>query len=493
MNRINHTFLAVFTLSLLFVISSCNSQNNLTKTEIGEKQAKYVFFFIGDGMGLPQVHLTEGYLAAVDGTVGAKTLNMTSMPHSGFAKTYADTRFITGSAAAGTALATGHKTSINTIAMDSDKHTPLKSIATKAKENGMKVGIISSVNINHATPAAFYANQPERSMYYEIALDLAKSDFDFFGGGGIKYNKGKKGDADVDALELAKEEGYQYVNTKAAFEGLKAGTGKTIAVNPVLLGSMEMPYGIDQQNSEISLAEFTAKGIELLDNENGFFMMVEGGKIDWACHANDVKTVIDDVIEFDEAIAEALDFYKKHPNETLIVVTSDHETGGLTLGYGGTHYSTYLEKLQHQKMSYDRFTKIIEEYKSSHKPQELDPDYINGLIKENFGLGNEELGLELTDKERAQVREAFMFSMPLHKTHSLTQDQMYLKYGGGEPLTSVVIELMSHKAGVSWTSHSHTALPAPVFSIGVGADQLSGYMENTDIPLLMEKLMILKK
>ncbi|MBI9035678.1 MAG: alkaline phosphatase, partial [Bacteroidales bacterium] len=488
MRRINHAVLMAFVLTTIFVFSSCQSQNiNHRKAPVDQQQAKYIFYFIGDGMGLSQVHLTEGFLAAREGKVGVGHLNMTSLPHTGIAKTYAGTRFITGSAAAGTALATGQKTSINTIAMTSDKITPLKSIASKAKEVGMKVGIISSVNINHATPAVFYAHQPERSMYYEIGLDLAKSDFDYFGGGGIQHPKGKNGDADIDALELAKKNGFQYVDVKEDFESLKSGNGKVIAVNPVLLESMEMPYGIDQDDSEISLAEFTAKGIELLDNENGFFMMVEGGKIDWACHSNDAATVIHEVLEFDNAIGQALEFYKKHPNETLIVVTADHETGGLTLGYGGTHYDSYLEKLQYQTVSYDQFSKAINEYKSTHRPQQIDPSFINKMIMDQFGLGNDTLGLEITSEERAMIREAFMFSMPLHKTHNLTEDEMYLKYGGGEPLAATVLKILSHRAGISWTSHSHTALPAPVFSIGVGAQMLDGYMENTDIPLVMEK------
>jgi len=143
------------------------------------QQAKYVFYFIGDGMGFAHIATTEAYLAEINGENGFEKLNFNGFPAVGIATNHAETRLITGSAAAGTSLATGHKTTINTISMDGPRETRLTTIAEEAKKHGLKVGIISSVSINHATPAVFYAHQPLRSNYYEIGLDLINSGFNF--------------------------------------------------------------------------------------------------------------------------------------------------------------------------------------------------------------------------------------------------------------------------------------------------------------------------
>ena len=165
-------------LALSLIFQNCNSQKK-------PKQIKYAFLFIGDGMGVAQINLTEAYLAAIEDKKGFKQLSFTQLPHAGLVSTYANNRFITCSAAAGTAFATGNKTNINHISTNTTGTVPFKSIATLCKEKGMKVGILSSVSIDHATPAVFYANQPTRSNYFEIEVDLANSNFDFFGGGKI--------------------------------------------------------------------------------------------------------------------------------------------------------------------------------------------------------------------------------------------------------------------------------------------------------------------
>ena len=138
---------------------------------------------------------------------------------------------------------------------------------------------------------------------------------------------------------------------------MKPGLGKVIAMNKIVDRDAAMYYTLDQRDSKdhVTLAEYLSKGIELLDNPNGFFMMVEGGKIDWACHANDAASSIRDTLALDEAVARAVSFYEKHPTETLIVVTGDHETGGMTIGFAGTQYSSFMDKIQYQKMSYIEF------------------------------------------------------------------------------------------------------------------------------------------
>ncbi len=184
--------------------------------------------------------------------------------------------------------------------------------------------------MNHATPAAFYAHQASRNSYYEIGEELIASNFDYFAGGGLLKPTGA--DQDIENLyDLAADAGYKIIKTQAEAEKLTAADGKTIVIDEHLADSDAMAYELDRPEDQWSLADYVEKGIEVLDNDNGFFMMVEGGKIDWACHANDAASTIADTIALDDAVGKVVDFYNEHPEETLILVTGDHETGGLTI------------------------------------------------------------------------------------------------------------------------------------------------------------------
>ena len=483
---------------LAFTSSAHDSASEKQRQNYKGKSPKYIFYFIGDGMGLSQSNAAEAYLAAIDGKNGIKKLEMNKFPYHGFYTTYASDRFITGSAAAGTALATGYKTSINTIGMDAEKQKTLQTVAERARDLDYKVGIVSSVSIDHATPASFYAHQPSRNMYYNISLDLSKSNFNYFGGGGIKHpegdgkldksnsmaNFGMGADKKVEnkqknSIELAKARGYRLLNTKEAFNQLKKGDDKIIAIAPRLAGGKALPYAIDQTENDIPLSEFTKKGIELLDNKNGFFMMVEGGKIDWTCHANDAATAIKEVLNFDAAIKVALNFYQKHSQETLIIVGGDHETGGMALGFSGNHYQSAFKILQYQNVSNERFTEIIDKYKKNNKGNYKLEDGM-ALIEKHFGLRDKSKGLELSTFEKEQLKNAFEQSMN-DKKELKKDDQFYLLYGSYNPLTTTACHILSQKAGIGWTSFSHTATPIPVRAIGVGAELFSGYYDNTDM------------
>ena len=295
----------------------------VTSTTSHAGAPKYIFYFIGDGMANVQIHAAEAYLAAlqgkdeVAGSQKAKLLAMSHFPVQGLSTTFANNRLITGSAAAGTALACGMKTNIGVISMNPNATRPYTTVAELAKAKGMKVGIVSSVSIDHATPAVFYAHQPSRSNYHEIAMALANSDFDYFAGGGFHDDETGTGNA----IETAQANGFTYVKTREALAAVKPGN-RVIATDNFLMGGSALVYELDRLNAPetlplMSLAEFTSEGIRLLDNDNGFFMMVEGGKIDWACHANDARAAIDDTIAFDNAIREALNFYMLHPDDTF--------------------------------------------------------------------------------------------------------------------------------------------------------------------------------
>lgn len=490
---------------LLLVSSGVSAQTNRTDN-LNKKAPKYIFYFIGDGMGLSQANAAEAYLGAISSKPGTSKLNMNTLSNVGFYTTYAKDRFITGSAAAGTALATGHKTTINTISMDSERLLPLKTIAEMAKEKAYKVGIVTSVSLDHATPATFYAHQPTRNMYYKISLDLSKSGFNYFAGGGFKHpngdgniddksilsNFGMGNSQDVEAKEpnsmkIAESRGYRIINQIESFKKLKKGDDKVIVSAPKLSGGASLPYSIDQENgADISLADFTKKGIELLENPNGFFMMVEGGKIDWASHANDAATVIGEVLQFDKAIAVALEFYNKHPKETLILVAGDHETGGLALGFSGSGYNSSFGLLQYQNLSYEKFSKKIAKYKKEQGENVQFSDALE-MVKFHFGLGDASKGLELSSYEMEQLEESFEKSMSNHK-HYKENDQFYLLYGSYDPFTVTACHLLSQKAGIGWTSYSHTASPIPIYSIGLGAELFTGFFDNTDVAKKLMKL-----
>ena len=357
-------------------------------TEAEGKAPKYIFLFIGDGMSYPQIQTTNYYLSALadDGDeilTSQSNLNMMSFPVSGSAQTYDSTSFCPDSASTATSIATGHKTYSGTINMDEKMETPYETIAEKLKAQlGYKIGILSSVNLNHATPAAFYAHQASRNSYYEIGQELIDSGFDYFAGGGLKKTTGDEEDKQ-DLYELAQEAGYKVIKTKAEAEALTAEDGKAIVIDETLADSDAMSYAMDLEEGEWGLADYVQKGIEVLDNDNGFFMMVEGGKIDWACHANDAGATITDTLAMDEAVGKAVDFYNEHPDETLILVTGDHETGGLTIGFAGTDYDTFLTNLENQKISYAKFDS---DYVTAYKENQTDFDTVMADVTELFGL-----------------------------------------------------------------------------------------------------------
>jgi len=437
-----------------------------------EKKAKYVFLFIGDGMGLSQVTAAEAFQASVQGE-DFSHINFSEFSNVGFSTTYAETRFITCSAAAGTALATGNKTSIGRISMDVDGDSALATIAEKAKEHGMKVGIVSSVSIDHATPAVFYAHQPKRNMYHEISLDLAASNFDFFGGGGFVEPIRE----DVNVIELAKQNGFNYINDEAGFDALHPANEKVIFVNPELTDGSSMYYAIDQDEDYISLAEITGKAIEYLNNENGFFMMVEGGKIDWLCHANDAGAMVREVIDFSEAVEQAIAFYHQHPDETLIIVTADHETGGLGLGSNYMKYESNFGVLENQKISGENFNKLLASWRNDHHLNKKGFKIMLELLEEKFGIGEEGAAIELSDDEMVSIHEAF-------KGLDLVEEG---EYGFNSPLTGLSTGLLAKHAGMGWTTMKHTALSVPVYAIGVNGEHFSGNIDNTDIPDIILK------
>lgn len=430
------------------------------------KPVKYVFLFIGDGMSIPQ-RMTAEELARIN---TGKGLAINSMPHQALTTTRSANSFITDSAASGTAIACGSKTNNGMIGMD-PKGGRLKSVAEVARDSGRKVGILTSVTLNHATPAAFYGHNRSRGNYYDLGLDLVESGFDFFGGGGIAECDDKKAKSyKGDIYEIAEGRGYTVVRKDMkALAALKPGCGKVIATG----ADGALMYNLDAPDSP-RIADFTKKAIELLDNERGFFIMVEGGKIDWMCHANDAATVMAEVADFDNAVKVALEFARKNPRDTLVVVTGDHETGGLTMGFAGTAYNSYIDRLNAQKRSREAFNSASKKLAGGGKDIEFED--VIPLLSESFGFvfdEDSESPLALSEAERGELEKAFL---------------RWKKDVSKGALSLAAAKILNNKAGLAWTSDAHTALPVETSAQGAGAEVFSGTIDNTDIAKILKEL-----
>ena len=459
---------------------------------------KYVFLFIGDGMSYPQIQSTADYLGALtdedywqaqpslddnQGAIldGPSYLNFMNFEAAGSAVTYDSNSFAPDSASTATSIATGYKTYSGSINVDETGTVKYETIAEKLHEQkGYSVGVITSVNLNHATPAAFYAHQASRSSYYEIGLEMIASDFEYFAGGGLLSPTGSEGDQE-DLYALAAEAGYTVTRTQADAEKVGADTEKAILIDEHLADSDAMAYEIDRTEDMWSLADYVSKGIEVLsDDEEGFFLMCEGGKIDWACHANDAASTIHDTQALADAVQVAIDFAAQHPDETLILVTGDHETGGLTIGFAGTDYDTYLDLLESQKIS---FAKFDSDYVANYRENKTSFEDVMKDVTELFGLktqGEEGDKLVLTEYELEQLRAAYEKSVNGTAASQYEQEE-YVLYGTYEPLSVTITHIINNKSGVSFTSYSHTALPVAVLAHGVNAEVFNGYYDNTEI------------
>jgi len=391
----------MFNTRILSLILLCSVFSNA----FSQQKPKYIFYMIGDGMGLNHVNITEMYLAELAGRIGVEPLVFSQFPSATFATTFSKSNGVTDSAAGGTALAVGEKTKNGVIGMDSTQTRNLMSIAYDAKAKGLKVGITTSVSIDHATPASFYAHQPDRGFYYEIATDIVKSKFDFFAGSGfLKPTTNHKKESVKPIDHILKENGYQLVQGIQEFNALK-NTDKVILMNNKGASAEALNYAIDQQAGDLTLPQITQAAVKALtqDNPNGFFLMVEGGKIDWSSHANDAATTIQEVLDFNESVKIAYDFYLQHPEETLIVITADHETGGYINGNGTERLN--LKGLSSQKLSKSALSSQIAALRQSKN--EVSWSEVKALLQDNLGLWSQ---YKISEQVENQLKEVYQKS-----------------------------------------------------------------------------------
>lgn len=434
---------------------------------LNAKDAKYIFYFIGDGMGPGQVMMTDTYKRLALGD--SLPLTMLQLPVQSLQTTYSASSPVTDSAAAGTALSTGFKTKNSMLGMNPDT-VAVTSIAKYLHDAGYGVAIMTNVAADDATPGAFYAHVPNRGHYYEIGRQAAESGYELIAGAALRgMNKDGK------PTGLADYIASQGVDIVTSPEAVAASDNRRLILIPDnSLWEWNMGFNVDNIEGEMSVSDLTVTALNHLKRHtpDKFFMMIEGGNIDHAGHANDGGGVVKEVLAFDKAIATALDFYNSHPDETLIVITADHETGGMSVGNNHTKYMAHPELLVPQKMSKDAFS-----------------IYCDELMKAGGKPTWEEMKQYLTDKlgfftvvpisERRENRLKEVFNSTFIDGQSRRQETLYANFN---QFAVEVFEMLNEKAGVGWTTLAHSGNFVPLFAIGNGAGLFTGLNDNTDVP-----------
>lgn len=447
---------------------------------MAESQVKYVFYFIGDGMGVNQINVTETYLAALKGKIGFEPILMSSLPVVGLVNTYSATNGVTDSAAGGTALACGKKTKNGAIGVLEDLKTPCTSIAVWAQKAGAAVGVATNVAITHATPASFYGHQPSRNMYYEIGQDLCKSGFDFFAGCDFHRPNTKEGEPTL--REQAKAAGYTIL-TGGYKEYEKKGrqADKLILFQSDFqnekLGSDHIPYALDQDKNDLTLEQIVRAGINYLmgKQKNGFFFQIEGGMIDYACHRNDIGNAVNEVLDLDKAVKVAYEFYLQHPDETIIVISADHETGGLVMGKGP--YELHTDLLRFQQKSIEELNRILsEQYKKA--PKKFTKEAVEKQLKQLMGLWD---NIKLNDDQKERLTRRWNDIEKAMAEGEKVNDRI-------KDLCETVKHVISEQALISWASGGHSNGYVPIYAVGPGTEVFQGRIDNIEIAPAMAKI-----
>lgn len=415
-------------LSLLALLCSAGSV-------MAESAPKNIIYMIGDGMG-PAYTTAYRYFKddpntkVVDPTVFDTILR-------GMAHTYPDDHtYVTDSAAGATALSSGHKSYNGAIAVDTDKK-PVKTMLEVAKERGMTTALVATSQINHATPASFASHNESRRNYDEIANDYidnkiaGKLPVDLMLGGGTKYYVR----ADRNLVEEFKAAGYQYSDDFAAMSDLK----QVPALG--LFAEVGLPFALDENPTR--LTQMTTKALDLLDGQNdkGFFVMIEGSQIDWCGHANDIACAMGEMDDFAKSIEQAKAYVDKNP-DTLLVITADHSTGGLTLGAHG-QYKWETDVVKGVKATAGTITKAL-----------LESEDLKSVWQKYSDI-------EFTEANAIKLSEA--------------------KKMGDKTLVLAVKDIINHASFTGWTTGGHTAIDVQVFAYGKRAEDFYGSQNNTAI------------
>ena len=436
-------------------------------------QVKYVFYFIGDGMGVNEVVGTNLY--------NEEAVNFTRFPVVNFITTVSANSLVTDSSAAGTALATGVKTNNSALGVDPEGN-PVGNLTGWAHAFGYGTGVATSVGVNHATPASFVAHSDKRGNYDEIALQMIESPVDFMAGAAFLTQRNS-------GLDVAYYEHKADSAGIAVYKGPEAMRGIDLTrPRIVCLSAKEedsLPYAIDRKEDDTRLADFTDAGIRYLEaryGKKGFFFMIEGGKIDYAGHANDAATCLQEVNDMAESVGLALAFLERHPKETLIIVTADHETGGLMMGSG--RYEMHPERLSGQHASVDEVTNLFREaFFPEDKPFKTPSwDAVKAFFTEHLGLWGD---VEVSERTEGELKAIYDRTFGKGGDRDLNEENLYsVNYR----LVADVVRSLDRAAGYQWSFGSHSGSPVGLYVTGACAEEFNTVRDNAEIAPLIAKL-----
>lgn len=433
------------------------ARGGVDSTASGETQPKNVILFVADGAGPAYFTMARDYQRRL---IGRETLFIDDYL-TGSVRTYSSNQRVTDSAAGATAYAAGVKTYNGAIGVDSLRR-PVGTVLEAAEEQGRLTGMVATSRITHATPAAFSAHVPTRGMEDEIAAQQITQGIDVIIGGGLDHFLpdavgGKRSDR-RDLVREAERLGYHVAT--GLLQLREADQLPLFA----LLTMNHMTYEIERDSlQEPSLAEMTAKAIELLGHSSdGFFLLVEASRIDHAGHNNDAPTSVREMIAYDEAFKVAVDF-SVQDGETLVIATADHETGGLSVGRDlppdtvGSQAGTYWRSLvgRHQYEWDPTILAVVRATVGSIADELKQPGAaVDTVLRELAGIDDLQAG------ERRAIETA---------------------RGGFGDLQMVVSEIIARRAGLGWTTGGHTAVDVGLYAFGPGSERFRGHVDNTHI------------
>lgn len=431
---------------------------------------KYIFYYIGDGMGLAPANAAQVYMRDVRGS--SDLLLMNTFPQVGWLTTYSAVQPVTDSAAAGTALATGSKTKNGMLGMNADT-VAVTSIAEELFAKGWGVGLTTSVYPDDATPGAFYAHVPSRKLFYDIDCQMAACGYQFIGGAGLKGDV--KDGIPTDIYERLGRAGVQVVRGPEAIATINA--DRVLLLNPEGTKNWNIGYTIDSIPGVLTLPVMAKACLEQLKrtSPDRFFMMVEGGNIDHALHASDGGAAVKEIINFNEALQVAVDFYNAHPSETLIIVTADHDTGGSAL-LGQAR--TGLKYIDCQKISKEEFNDYCKNLLVTNSDYSW--EQMKTLLSEKLGLFD---AVPVSADEEKALQQ--MFDRTFRLRNTIDQETLYANFN---TFAVEVFKIFNRAAGFAFTTTSHSANPVPVYAMGCGAELFCGYTDNINIPQRLRRL-----
>lgn len=453
--------LLTFVALLLVVVATSTAQ-----------QAKYIFYFIGDGLGINHIYGTELYNAEVHKEMenGGK-LSFTRFPIRSYVTNHSSSSLVTDSSAAATALASGVKTVNGYMGVDADKNS-VKNIAEIASERGMQVGVVTNVAMNHATPSAFFAHHESRGAYKALYEQYLASDIDFAAGASILYRR-KDGLKYEDYLAQAEAAGIEVVHDLDAAAKVRK---KRVLLVPEKPKSKTLEYAMDCKEGDWTIVDFTESAIKYLEREakkDGFLLMVEAGHLDYCAHDNDAVATFEEVNDLSESVSMALEFYNKYPDQTLIIITADHETGGMCLGY--KNYKMNMERLAWQRCS---MLELTDKMRAMREKGEVTWEQMQDLLRRELGFWDH---VRLRDKDEKQLRKTF------EQSFVAKQEEVVSLYSHNEKMSSTAVGILNKRAYIDWISLNHTGMQVPLFVKGAGVELFYDCYDNTDIPKAISK------